>query len=250
MHLNDRGTLDYASQITSKKVELVGDSFQVFAWDIYNPEWSTISFEDCTNTNGEEQTAVHLRNLQAALGIFAFLQASKKNVRTYVNERESLKELQHLFSVVTKQAPSEVKKWLLFLQKHGQTDPEATLQSMRRLPKLFQTHVAICGAFSRGRKQLFYCKHLSDFTVSSKFDKVCSFGICLDGIDMLNAGIVVIFGLYMPFLVRFEERTGNRDNTGRGEDQRPVAATLLNPILFAGSLGFEHTKSSRSRIIY
>ncbi|KAK4211302.1 heterokaryon incompatibility protein-domain-containing protein [Rhypophila decipiens] len=118
IHLNDRETLDHSLQITQRKTELVGDSFQVFSWEIRNPEWSTISFEDCTDTNETAgQTAVHMRNIQAALRIFGLLQASKRDCRTYVNEPETLKELQHLISVVTEQSPKEVKKWLTFLQK-------------------------------------------------------------------------------------------------------------------------------------
>lgn len=250
MHINDRETLDCEFQIPVKTMELVGDSLQVFAWDIYDPEWSTISFENCTNANGEEQRAIQLRNLLAALGIFAFLQASQEDDQTYVDERESLKELQHLFSVVTKQATNQVKKWLLFLQKHRQADPETTLQSMRSQPKLFQAHVAICDAFSRGHKRLFYCKHTSDFTVPGDFDKVCSFGICRDGIDMSNAKIVVIFGLYMPFLVRYREGAESWGGAGRGAPQRLVPGRLLSPIVFADSLGFETGRSGRSRFMH
>lgn len=260
MHLNDRETLDYAHQITTKKMELVGDSLQVFAWDIYNPEWSTISFVSCPNTYPEEQqTSINLKNLQSMLKIFAYLKASKEDTETYVDELASLKELRHIFSVVSSQPRNAIKKYLLFLQKTAQTDlattdsEKALLQRMRSIPAIFQTHADICTAFSQGRKQLFHCKHNSDFTVLGDFTKVVSFGICLSDIDVSNAGIVVIYGLYMPFLVRFgsqSESDGGDDLGATDEGRRGVVGgTLLSPILFAGSLGFENTKSGRLRFM-
>ncbi|KAM7187082.1 hypothetical protein V8F33_011416 [Rhypophila sp. PSN 637] len=247
MHLNDRDTLDYAFQITQKKTELVGDSLHVFSWEIHHPEWSAISFEDCTDTNdAAEQTAIHMRNIQSALRIFGLLQAAKEDAETYVNELKTLKELQHLISVVTKQNPRTIRIWLAFLYKqHKQpTDTETTLQAMKRLSSIFQTHVAICRAFSQGRKQLFYCKHRPDYS-KPEFDKVCAFGICRDKIGTENARIVIIYGLYMPFLMRFRE-----DRPEYIRDSTPVvAATLLSPVLFAGSLGYEETQSGRLRFM-
>ncbi|KAK4211301.1 hypothetical protein QBC37DRAFT_427185, partial [Rhypophila decipiens] len=116
------------------------------------------------------------------------------------------------------------------------------LQRMKHSPSIFQTHIAVCRAFAQGRKQLFYCKHRPDFS-KPEFDKVCAFGICRDKIVTENARIVIIYGLYMPFLVGFREDRPEyiRDNTP------VVAATLLSPVLFAGSLGYEETQSGRLR---
>ncbi|KAM7213455.1 hypothetical protein V8F06_011130 [Rhypophila decipiens] len=215
VYLNDKETLDYGFQITQKKmgacwglapapcmgslrpslrprIPVVDHPFR----GLYRNRW-----------RGRTDRYLHAK----PSGGPSYLQYStsfKRTLQHLRNEPETLKELRHLISVVTKQTPNAVKKWLQFLKK--------TVSTSNR----------------------------SGDNSADNEEKVDAFGICRDGINTENARIVVIYGLYMPFLVRFREaRTADTSSL----DDSTAVGTLLSPVLFAGSLGFENDESGRSR---